>query len=146
MWLIKLRTQPVSMRMQVWSLVLLSCIASSCSIDFRCILDLAWLWLWLWPRLAPAAPFQPLAQEFPYAAGMTMKRKKKKCHSASLVSNSQLSALLMFLLPHDGSRISGWQMARPEFQSSPSKSSSYTLSGNQVLCKYVHMHAINSLT
>ena len=34
------------------------------------------LLLWLWNRLAAAAPIQPLAQEFPYAAVVALKRKK----------------------------------------------------------------------
>ena len=34
------------------------------------------MWLWLWHRLAAAALIQPLARELPYAAGMTIKRKK----------------------------------------------------------------------
>ena len=29
--------------------------------------------LWLWYRLADVAPIQPLAQELPYAAGVTLK-------------------------------------------------------------------------
>ena len=33
---------------------------------------------WLWYRPAVVTPIQPLAQEFPYAAGMTIKNKKKK--------------------------------------------------------------------
>ena len=36
-------------------------------------LDLASLWC----RLAAAAPIRPLAWEFPYAAGVALKRKKK---------------------------------------------------------------------
>ena len=38
--------------------------------------DLALLWLWCRP--AAAAPIQPLAWELPYAAGATLKSKKKK--------------------------------------------------------------------
>ena len=33
----------------------------------------------LWRRLASVAPVQPLARELPYATGVTVKRKKKKC-------------------------------------------------------------------
>ena len=42
---------------------------------FRGSLDLALLLLWC--RLAAAAPVQPLAQELPYALGVTLKKKKK---------------------------------------------------------------------
>ena len=48
----------------------------SCSIGCRCGLDLVLLWQWC--RLAAAALIQSLAREFPYAAGMAIKRKKKK--------------------------------------------------------------------
>ena len=34
--------------------------------------------LWLWHRPAAAAVIQPLAQELQYAAGVAIKRKKKK--------------------------------------------------------------------
>ena len=51
---------------------------------------------------------------------------------ASLVSHSELSALPMVLPPHDGSKASCWQVARPESQLSPSEPSSSTLSANQV--------------
>ena len=47
----------------------------SCGIGHRCGSDLALLWLWLRP--AAAAPFQPLAWELSYAAGMAFKKKKK---------------------------------------------------------------------
>ena len=43
----------------------------------RCGLDLALLW----HRLSAAAPIRPLAQAFPCATGMTLKRKKKECQS-----------------------------------------------------------------
>ena len=33
---------------------------------------------WLWCRLAAAAPIWPMAWELPYAAGVALKRKKKK--------------------------------------------------------------------
>ena len=51
---------------------------------------------------------------------------------ASLVSDSELSALPMVLPPHDGSKASCWQVARPESQLSPSEPSSSTLSANRV--------------
>ena len=34
--------------------------------------------LWLWPRLAAAAPIQPLAWKPPYAASVALKKAKKK--------------------------------------------------------------------
>ena len=34
--------------------------------------------LWLWYRSAAIAPIQPLAWESPYAAGVALKRQKKK--------------------------------------------------------------------
>ena len=34
--------------------------------------------LWLWRRPAAAAPIRPLVSELPYAAGVSLKRKKEK--------------------------------------------------------------------
>ena len=34
--------------------------------------------LWLWYRPAVAAPIRPLAWEFPYAADVALKRRKKR--------------------------------------------------------------------
>ena len=48
----------------------------SCGVGFRLNLDPTLLWLWC--RLAAAALIQPLAWELPYAAGVALKRKKKK--------------------------------------------------------------------
>ena len=53
-----------------------SSVASSCDVSRTRSLDLARLWLWL--RAATAAPIRPLAWEFPYAAGVAQKKKKKK--------------------------------------------------------------------
>ena len=52
--------------------------------------------VWLWRRPAAAAPIQPLAQELPYAAGMTVKRKqfKKFLNTAFCVAVSHNSNLL----------------------------------------------------
>ena len=73
-----LRTQLVSMRMQVQSLALLSglrlSIATSCSIAHRCSLGLALLWLWLRPATAALIPS---SWELALATGMALKRKKK---------------------------------------------------------------------
>ena len=46
-----------------------------CSVGRRRGSDLILLWLWLW--LAAAAPIQPLAWEFLYAAGAALKSLKK---------------------------------------------------------------------
>ena len=40
-------------------------------------------------RPAAAVPIQPLAQEFPYAAGAALKRKKKKIHSTGCESRGR---------------------------------------------------------
>ena len=51
-------------------------IAESCSVVYRhgWALEL----LWLWCKLATVASIQPLAQKFPYAMGVALKRQKKK--------------------------------------------------------------------
>ena len=51
-------------------------IAVSCGVGHRYGLGLALLWLWR--RLAAMALIQPIAWELPYAAGATLKGKKKK--------------------------------------------------------------------
>ena len=43
--------------------------------------------LWLWHRLAATAPIQPLAWELPYAAGVAVKKKKKKVQAATEKQN-----------------------------------------------------------
>ena len=67
------------MRLWVQSLATLSGqgygIAMGCDAGHRRRSDL--VLLWLRPRPAAAAPIQPLAWEFPYAAGTALKRKKK---------------------------------------------------------------------
>ena len=79
MWLSGLRTQLVSMRMQVGSLASLSGLGSgvavSCGVGYRCGSDP--VWLWLWRRLAAAASIQPRAWEPPYAAGASKKENKQ---------------------------------------------------------------------
>ena len=47
----------------------------SCGVGHRHGLDPALLWLW--GRLVAVAPIQPLAWEFPYATGVTLKNFKK---------------------------------------------------------------------
>ena len=46
----------------------------SYGVGCRCCLDPELLWLWL----AAAVPIQPLAWEFPYAAGAAVKKRKEK--------------------------------------------------------------------
>ena len=70
----------VSMRMHVWSLVLLSGLriwfAMSCGVGHRCSSDPALLWLWCRP--GATAPIQSLALEPPYAIATALKRQKKR--------------------------------------------------------------------
>ena len=75
LWLSRLRTQLVSMRMRVQSLASLIglSLAVSCGVGSRCGSDL--LLLWLWHRAAAVALIQPLAWELPYAAGAALKSK-----------------------------------------------------------------------
>ena len=98
MWLSELRMQLVPMRIRVQSLASLSgegCgIATSCSVGHRCVSDL--VLLWLWPRLAGAAPIQPLAWKLPYAVDAALKRKKRKEKKMS-----QIISLLCLKLPSD---------------------------------------------
>ena len=73
--------QLVPMRMQVQSLASLSGwlssgVALSCGVGHRHGSDLALPWLWC--RSAVTAPIWPLAWELPYAAGVALKREKKK--------------------------------------------------------------------
>ena len=69
-----------TMKFQVWSLASLSglgsSVAMSCGVGHRRGLDPALLQLWCRP--AAVALIQPLAWELPYAAGVALKRKKKK--------------------------------------------------------------------
>ena len=80
LWLSGLRTQLVSMKIQVQSLALLSglriCIGTSCGVDRECSSDLGLLWLRRGPEAATL--IQPLAWEPPYAAGVALKKKERK--------------------------------------------------------------------
>ena len=78
----------VSMSMLVRSLGLLSGLRIWCCRELWCRSQ-TWLrscMLWLWRRSAAAAPIRPLAWEFPYAAGVALKKnsnsKKKKKNSS----------------------------------------------------------------
>ena len=53
-----------------------SIIAKSCGIGPRCGSELALLWQWSKP--AGTTQILPLGWELPYAAGMVLKRQKKK--------------------------------------------------------------------
>ena len=79
MWLSRLKTQLVSMRMQVQSLASLDRLKIQCCLDLSigCKHGLDLVLLWLWCRLAAATLILPLAWEFPYDAGVALKRKKK---------------------------------------------------------------------
>ena len=62
-------------------------IAVSCGVGQRCGSDLALLWLWHCCGCGVAvALIQPLAWEFPYAAGAALKRKKKKKEEEELTN------------------------------------------------------------
>ena len=78
LWLSRLWTSPVSMRVQVQSPASLTGLriqhAVSCGVGHRCGLDLGFLWLWCRP--AAAASIQPLAQELSYATGVGLKKWK----------------------------------------------------------------------
>ena len=68
----------VSVRKRVWSLASLSglSLATSCSVDCRCSLDLALLWLW--HRPTAAAQIWPLADSTPSRHGPKKKKNKTK--------------------------------------------------------------------
>ena len=85
MWLIGLRTQH-SVCEEVGSIHGLTQwvkdpeVAASYGTGQRCGLNLALLWLWCRP--AAEAPIGPLAWEPPYAAGETLKKKKKSTEAS----------------------------------------------------------------
>ena len=76
----RLRTQLASMRTQVQSLASFSRLRiwhfESCGAGHRYGSDM--VLLWLWHRPAATAPIQPLAWEFSYAVGVTLKSKAKQ--------------------------------------------------------------------
>ena len=69
------------MRMRVQNLA----IAMSGGVGCRCGSDPTLLRLWR--GLAAAAPFQPLAWEFPYVVGVALKKKKKRSGTVLDVGN-----------------------------------------------------------
>ena len=79
LWLIRLRTRPMSMRMWFtpWprSVVWGSSIATSHGIGRRGSLDLALLWLWC--RSIAAAPIEPLPRNFHMPQGWPWEKKNK---------------------------------------------------------------------
>ena len=80
MWLSGLRTQLVSMKIEVRCLASLSGLriwhCRESGIGHRCGSDPELLWLWCRP--AATAPIQPLAWEPPYAMRMALKRQEIK--------------------------------------------------------------------
>ena len=77
-WLSRLRTQLVSMRMQVRSLASLIGLRIQCGHELWCRSQMrlgGFTWLWLWCRPAAAVAIQPLAWELPYATGAALKRQ-----------------------------------------------------------------------
>ena len=105
LWLSRLRTQLVSVRMRVWSLASLSGLRIWCCYELcigcRCGSDSTLLWLRCRP--AAAASIRPQAWELPYAAGSTLKSKKKekpywKFPGGQAVKDSVLSLLWLRLL------------------------------------------------
>ena len=77
LWLWSEEPDIVSVRMWVQSLASLSGLRIPCchklQIGLGCGSSLVWLWLWFRP--AAAGPVQTLAQELPYATGVTLKTK-----------------------------------------------------------------------
>ena len=67
----------------------------SCGVGRRCGSDLALLWLWCRP--AAAAPIRPLAWELPYAAGVALKRQKKRTFQL-ILQCSRLSIIVRKIL------------------------------------------------
>ena len=61
-------------------------LAVSCGVGCRHVQDLAMLWLCWWLRPVAAPPMGLLAWELPYAAGVALKRRRKK----NLVDNSDI--------------------------------------------------------
>ena len=66
------------MRMWVQSLALLSGAGIHCCHELWCKLQVQLRSVLLWHRPAAAVPIPPLAWELPYAAGLAVKKKKKK--------------------------------------------------------------------
>ena len=66
------------------------------------VTDLAQIQHWLWHRSAAAALIQPVAYGLPYAAGIALKRKKKKVHKASNFSIPLPAYLLFWLMAGRG--------------------------------------------
>ena len=89
-----------------------SSIATSCGVGRRCGSDPALLWLWLWP--AAVAPIQPLAWEFPYAAGAALKTTKtlayKKYVALSWNSWVLFSTAVFILLNHQARELRAFSL------------------------------------
>ena len=77
----------------------------SCGAGCRCGLNLAWLWLWR--RSVATAPIQRLAWEPLYAAGVAIKRQKKKKKLGFSEFLSWLSGNKLTSIPEDSGSIRG---------------------------------------
>ena len=66
----------------------------SCGVGCRCCSDLTLLWLWR--RLVATAPTGLLAWEPPYAAGVSLKKKKKSVKEKRNNPGTELSGELLF--------------------------------------------------
>ena len=64
----------------------------SCGVGHRCGSDPVFLWLWCWP--AAVAPIGPPVWEPPYAAGVALRRKKKKMFSKLSFAQNVIARLL----------------------------------------------------
>ena len=80
LWLSRLRTWLISMRMGVQSLTSLSGLRSwhCCKLQCRSKVQLDLALLWLCCRLAAADPIWPLAWKLPNATGVALKARKEK--------------------------------------------------------------------
>ena len=97
LWLSRLQTRLVSMRMWVPSLALLSglriwCCGELCYRSQTRHSSDAML-LWLWRRSAAAASIQPLAWELPYAIGTTLKSKQtnKQIQVGNIINEKEIT-------------------------------------------------------
>ena len=69
--------------------------------------------LWLRPRPGAAAPFQPVAQELPYASGAALKSKNEGCLNRAVCSVKYTTLKLDKLV--SGSLLTSWLAFKPLF-------------------------------
>ena len=97
LWLQRFRTPLASVRMWIQSLASLQAQVKDAV-------------LWLWHRPAAATPNQPLAWEFPDAADVALKKKKRKM-SKTLCQTQEAMYCVMSSICHSGKgKILGRQM------------------------------------